>query len=163
MASTARSTAPSLGLLLAPLLGGLAAAERPAFLARLERAAAARYRAWALAAPQHAAALLDCARSEEEIADRADRLFPLNAAQAAKVDALMPRAGELYGAALAGLTLREQFALQAAAEREGASAWRAFAAAAGLPQAISEALAECAALEVASATRLEKLLADWKP
>ncbi len=154
--------APSVGRLLAPLLGELADSERPGFLARLERAAAERYRAWALAAPQHASSLLACAQSENAIADRADRLFPTSAAQAGRIDALMPRARALYEAALAGLPLREQLALQAAAEREGASAWRAFADSNGLPHALRESLRSCAVLEEESAQRLEKLLADWR-
>lgn len=152
---------PDLGLLLAPLLAGLADGERPGFLARLERVAGARYQAWAAEAPQHAAELLECARSEDEIAERAERLFPLSAEQTAKLDALMPRARELYAAIFVGRTRPEQFAVQAAAERLGAGAWRGIAAAPGLPHAMREALAACAALEEASAARLEKLIANW--
>lgn len=152
--------APSITLLLAPLTRGLAEAERPAFLARLERLAAERYRAWAKQAPEHAATLLDCAQSEEEIAARADRLFPMSAAQAAKLDALVPEAQRLYGAMFVGLPLREQLALQESAERQGANVWRALAAASTLPDATREALAACAALEEASAARLARLLAE---
>ena len=153
--------APNLGVLLAPLLAGLESAERPAFLARLERIAGARYRAWAAEAPQHAAALLECARSEDEIAERAERLFPLSAAQEAKLDALMPQARELYAALFVGRALPGQFAVQAAAERLGANAWRGIAAAPELPHAMRDALATCSALEEASAARLEKMLANW--
>ena len=153
---------PDLGLVLAPLLAELEGGERPGFLARLERVAGERYRGWAAAeAPQHAAALLECARSEHEIAERAERLFPLSAAQTAKLDALLPRARELYAAIFVGRTLPEQFAVQAAAERLGGSAWRGIAAAAGLPHAMREALATCSALEEANAARLEKMLANW--
>ena len=152
---------PDLGLVLAPLLGELEGGERPGFLARLERVAGERYRGWALEAPQHAAALLECARSEDEIAERAERLFPLSAAQTAKLDALLPRARELYAAIFVGRALPEQFAVQAAAERLGGGAWRGIAAAAGLPHAMREALATCSALEESNAARLEKMLANW--
>ena len=152
---------PDLGLMLAPLLAELEGGERPGFLARLERVAGERYRGWAVEAPQHAAALLECARSEDEIAERAERLFPLSAAQAARLEALMPRARELYAAIFVGRTLPEQFAVQAAAERLGGGAWRGFAATPGLPHALREALATCSALEEASAARLEKMLANW--
>jgi integrase len=152
---------PDLGLVLAPLLAGLEAGERPGFLARLERVASERYRGWAAEAPQHAAALLECARAEDEIAERAERLFPLSAAQTAKLDALLPRARELYAAIFVGRTLPEQFAVQAAAERLGGSAWRGIAAAVGLPHAMRDALATCSALEEANAARLEKMLASW--
>jgi hypothetical protein len=145
--------------LLAPLTRGLSEEERPAFLARLERLAAERYRAWATQAPEHAATLLDCARSEEEIAARADRLFPMSAAQAAKLDALLPEATRIYGAMFVGLELREQLALQGSAERQGANVWRAIAAASRLPDATRAALAACAALEEESAARIERLLA----
>ncbi len=152
---------PDFGLLLAPLIGPLSDGERPALLARLELAAAARYRAWAAEAPQHAAELFACASGEDEIAAHAVRLFPLSAAQAARLDALMPRAREMFFEPFAGLELRGQFALQAAAELQGARAWRGIAATPGLPHAMREALATCAALEEASAARLEKMLANW--
>jgi len=161
--ASATRSGPSLTLLLAPLTRGLAEAERPAFLARLERLAAERYRAWATQAPEHAATLLDCAQSEEEIAARADRLFPISAAQAVKLDALLPEAKRLYGAMFVGLGLREQLALQASAERQGANVWRAIAAAGRLPDATREALGACAALEEASAARIERMLAEQRP
>jgi len=158
-ATRARTAAPSIPLLLAPLTRGLAEAERPAFLARLEQMAAQRYRAWAEQAPAHASVLLACADSEQEIAARAARLFPMNTAQSARLDALMPRAQQIYGALFVGLSLRDQLELQAAAERQGADVWRAIAATQGLPHAMREALAECARLEEESAARLDALVA----
>ena len=158
-AAPARAAAPSIPLLLAPLTRGLAEAERPAFLARLEQMAAQRYRAWAEQAPAHASALLACADSEQEIAARAARLFPMSAAQNAKLDALLPQARQLYGSLFVGLSLPQQLELQAAAERQGADVWRALTATPGLPHAMREALAECARLEEESATRLDALVA----
>jgi hypothetical protein len=151
--------APSIALLLAPLTRGLAEAERPAFLARLERMAAQRYRAWAAKAPAFAAELNACAEREDEIARRADALFPMSAAQEAKLAELGLRAREIYASLFVGLPLREQLALQAEAERQGGAVWRALGATESLPSAVREALAECAALEDASAERLEALLA----
>jgi hypothetical protein len=160
-AAVGRRPAPSITLLLAPLTRGLSGAEQPAFLARLERLAAERYRAWAAQAPAHASALRACADSEQRIAERADRLFPLSAAQREKLDALLPQASQLYGSLFAGLPLQEQLELQAAAERQGADVWRAIAATQDLPHAIREALAECARLEEESAARLDALVAGF--
>ncbi len=149
---------PNVGALLAPLLGKLEGPARAVFLARLERAAAQRYRAWAAQAPRHADALLACARSEEEIAERAERLFPLSAAQQGDVAALLPDALALYDATFAPFALREQLALQASAERQGGAAWRAIGAAPGLDASARETLAACAALEDASVARLGAIL-----
>jgi hypothetical protein len=159
-APTPRKPAPSITLLLAPITRGLTEAEQPAFLGRLERLAAERYRAWAEQAPEHAASLLRCAESEERIADRADRLFPLSAAQAAKLDALLPQVRQTYGSLFVGLSLGEQLALQASAERQGADVWRAIAAALSLPHAMREKLEESARLEEESAARLAAILEE---
>lgn len=162
-AFAARREGPSLTLLLAPFTRGLAGAEQPAFLGRLERLAAERYRAWAEQLPAQAGPLLACARSEERIAERADRLFPMSAAQAAKLDGLLPEVRRIYGSLFAGLSLREQLALQASAERQGADVWRALVAALALPEALREELEDSARLEEESAERLAKLLAEVAP
>lgn len=162
-ASDPEQAAADFARLLAATLQSVASAERPAFLARLERLAAERYRAWADGSPPHAAELLACAHREEEIAARALRLFPLDAEPAARLDALLPGAREAYQGALARLTLGDQLRLQAGAERQGASAWRAFAEAPGLPKATKDSLAACAALEEENARCLEKLLANRAP
>jgi len=157
----ARKAAPSLRLLLAPLTRRLDGDERPVFMARLERLAGQRYEAWAKQAPQHAGALLACARGEEEIARRADALFPLTPARHAKLDALQEEARRIYDSLFVGLALREQIALQAAAERQGADVWRALAAALALAKAAQDALAELAKTEEENAKRLEQLLERW--
>lgn len=161
---SASGTAPALDVarLLASSLASVAEAERPAFLARLERLAAERYRAWAEEAPGHAARLLACAQREERISARASALFPLGAEAEARLDALLPGARSAYQGALAGIPLAAQLALQASAERQGAAAWRATAAKGGLPTATLEALAALAALEEENATCLEKLLAEGR-
>jgi hypothetical protein len=56
--------------------------------------------------------------------------------------------------------LREQFALQAAAELQGAAVWRTLAATPDLSQSALDGLAECAAREEQSSARLERILAE---
>ncbi len=51
-------TIPNFGELLAPQIGSVPEDAVPAFLARLERSAAQRYREWAASLPEHAAGLL---------------------------------------------------------------------------------------------------------
>ena len=68
---------PNFGELLAPYIGSVPEEAVPAFLARLERTAADRYRMWAEAVPEHREDLLACARREDDIADRVERIYPL--------------------------------------------------------------------------------------
>jgi hypothetical protein len=151
---------PSLTLLLAPFTRGLVGAEQPAFMGRLERLAAERYRAWAQQFPAHADALLACAQREERIAERAERLFPMNAAQAAKLAALLPEVRRVYASLFVGLPLPDQLALQASAERQGANVWRALIASQAPPAALREELEHSARLEEESAEHLAALLAE---
>ena len=58
-----------------------------------------------------------------------------------------------------GMSLPEQFTMQAEAERGGAAAWRAFADACSDPEE-AEKLRACAPLEEASADELEKIIAS---
>jgi hypothetical protein len=153
--------APNIGALLAPLIEPLDGVERAVLIAAIERAAGNRYRVWAERAPRAASELLECVRREDDIAARAERLFPLDTTRRARVDALMPRVRELYANLFSGLTLREELTLQANAELQGAAAWRAIAATHGLPDAAQSELEELARLEEANAARLEKLIANW--
>lgn len=133
------------------------AATRPRLLATLERGAAQRYRAWASAAePRAAAGLLDCATREEEIATRVEGCFPSDAEQERRIAAVLPEIARLYGAALAGIPVEQQYAIQAAAERRGAALWRALAASLDEPKT-RETLLACAVLEERSAEFLEAL------
>jgi hypothetical protein len=148
---------PNFGVLLGPFIDAVPEEARPAFLARLERGAAERYRQWAAAAPEHAESMLACAAREDEIADRVDRLFPATDEQRAKIEAGVPGARDAYYAVFAGLPLTEQWRIQADAERQGAAAWRGIAAQSDDGQIRSE-LEACARLEETSAERLEQLL-----
>lgn len=153
---------PDFNQLLGPFVQKLPEESRPAFLATLERAAAARYREWAKAAPEHAEALLACAEREEEIAQRAEALFPLDATGRSGIDAATPDARRSYEEVFGGRPLRDQWRLQAAAERTGAGAWRAFAAQQD-DDAVVRALLACAELEEQSARQLDALVAAGRP
>lgn len=157
MSSQRTSDAPNFGKLLGPYIAQVPAASIPRFLARLERGAADRYRAWAAALPAHAEMLLTCAASEEQIAIRADALYPVIPEDLAAIEAALPGARDTYFAAFEGASLRDQLALQAAAERQGAQAWRGLKRD-GLPAAHLAELDALAELELESAARLEGLI-----
>lgn len=148
---------PNFGALLGPYIGRVPAASIPRFLARLERGAADRYRGWAAALPEHAELLLSCASSEEQIAIRADALFPVEAADLAAIEAELPGARDTYFAAFDGLSVKQQLALQATAERQGSMAWQGFKRE-DLPQAHLAELDALTALEIQSAERIEALV-----
>lgn len=153
------STLPDLGAELVPLVGRLPEPARPRFLALLERAAARRYESWAATAtdPEAARGFRACAAREDEIAGRIEETFPPHPDERALVAALLPEVQALAARAFDGRPLPEQLAIQAAAERRGAAAWRGMAA--GVTDAASRAtLVACARLEEESAAFLEDLL-----
>jgi hypothetical protein len=153
------SDLPNFGRLLSPYIEAVDEPARPRFLARLERGAAERYRAWAAEKESVAAGLLECARREDEIADRVERHFSADAAQRGEIEAAFPGAREAYYAVFADLSLRDQLRIQAGAERQGAAAWRMLAAGQAAAE-VRDELQTCAALEEESALFLEKLLDD---
>jgi hypothetical protein len=151
---------PDFALLLAPAISAVPEEALPAFLARLERTAASRYRMWAKAVPEHAEGLLDCAAREDNIADRVEQFYPVTAPeQIAAMDRAIGPAKEAYYAVFSNLTPVEQMTIQANAERQGAAAWRAM-----IDQesdaARQAALEQCALIEEASADYLDALLAE---
>ena len=151
--------APNFAVLLGPYIGQVPVASVPRLLARLERGAADRYRGWAAALPEHAEVLLECAASEEQIAIRAEAIFPAIPHELAAIEAVLPKARDTYFAAFEGLPVKRQLALQAAAERQGALAWHGLKQ----PEMPDEHLAELDALhdlEIRSAERVEALLAQ---
>jgi hypothetical protein len=151
---------PDVGAILAPLLGSVAPAERPLLLAIAERMAAERYRGWAGQVDDAAvrAGLLACAAREDEIASRVESVHADAAAVQARLRAGHPELVEINASIFADRPLAEQFAIQAAGERLGATTWRALAAAHPDPTARAAFLA-CAPLEEASAVFLESLRA----
>ena len=153
-------TAPDFASLLAPHIGSVPDEAVPAFLARLERTAAERYRMWAEDLPEHAEGLLQCAAREDEIADRVEQIYPAQAQEqvAAMERAIVP-ARETYYAVFSGLTPVEQMTIQANAERQGAAAWRGMLDQENNKEIRAE-LEQCARIEEASADYLDALLAE---
>jgi hypothetical protein len=154
---------PDFGELLAPQIGSVPEDAVPAFLARLERSAAQRYRDWALQLPGHAQGLLQCARREDDIATRIDGLYPATRAdQLAAIEAAIGPAVDSYYRVFSNLTTIQQLAVQANAERQGAAAWRAMLDDAADSSA-REVLEQCARTEEASADFLDALLNELDP
>jgi hypothetical protein len=149
---------PNLGALLAEYIQAIPDASRPRFLARLERGAADRYRAWAAALPQHAETLLECAASEDQIAARADALYAVIPEDLAAIEAALPPARDTYFAVFEGRGLKEQLALQAVAERQGSQAWQGLKLKRGLSKAHLDELDALTTMELESAARLESLV-----
>lgn len=160
MADSSAPVVPEFGRLLAPLLSDLDGSRRPAFLARLEQTAAARYRKWADELPQWREALLGCGAREDEIADRMMAAFPISAEDAAELDARLPKAREIYYQAFDGMEPLTQLRVQAAAERQGANAWRTIATQPGLSDEVLAQLAACTTLEEATADVVDALIAQ---
>ena len=153
---------PRFGALLAPFISQVPPEAMPRFLALLERGAADRYREWATMLPDHAAALLSCAESEDAIADLIEAAFTLDPSLREAVAAPLPGAVAAYRAAFAGLDVWDQLRVQANAERQGAQAWRNIAKQIDEPTVLA-ALARCSALEEASADCLDELIAGHAP
>ncbi len=150
---------PNFGILLAPVLGRVEAQSRPRFLALLERTAADRYRHWASLLPSDAEALLGCAAREDEIADRVEAAFEIDAATLEALKMLLPEARALYYAAFDGYSVHEQIRMQSDAEVQGANAWRSIAASVTDP-VVFEELARCSELEELSSAVARSLLAS---
>ena len=150
---------PDFGSLLAPHIGSIPEASQPAFLSRLERTAADRYRHWAEQLPEHAEVLLACADREDEIAERVANMLPAaNASDQSAIDAEIESARSTYYDAFAPYTVWEQLYLQSKAERQGAAAWRNYASTPEY-QHLAEPLEACAKIEETSADALDSLLA----
>jgi len=146
---------PDFGELLAPHLSEVPPEALPYLLSQLERTAAARYRSWAEALPEHAAGILECAAREDDIADRAEALFPPSGEHRALVAGIMPAAKDAYYAALDGYGPIEQMTIQENAERQGSGAWQNLKAA--HPEK-AEALDALSGIELESADYLQALL-----
>lgn len=124
-------------------------------MALAERMAADRYRAWAdNESGERRAALLGCARREEEVARRIEGLHAEAGTVQAQIRAQNPDLGDLARAFFARFSVDEQYRLQAQAERLGAATWRSLAKRSD--DAVQrELFLTCAALEEESAVVLE--------
>ena len=155
-------TVPQFGALLRSNISSVPDAARPAFLSGLERSAAARYREWAEAVPDHAEVLLACAAREDEIADLVAELFPVEPDLQRAVDEALPAAVELYYDVFSPYDVLDQLYLQSEAELQGAQAWVGIAAGIGdddANAATRATLARCTELEQQSAAAVKELLA----
>jgi hypothetical protein len=151
-------TMPDFAALLADHIGTVPEEAVPAFLARLERTAADRYRMWAEAVPEHAQGLLSCADREDDIADRVEQIYPATAPdQIAAMDSAIGPARDTYYKVFSNLTPVEQMTIQANAERQGAAAWRAMIDHESNEE-IRAALEQVAQIEEVSAEYLDALL-----
>ncbi len=148
---------PQFGALLRSHLTSVPDVARPAFLSGLERSAAARYREWAEAVPEHSIVLLECAAREDEIAELVAGLFPVDAETQRAVDDALPDAVAVYYDVFAPYDVLDQLYLQSEAELQGAQAWVGIAS--GTDDTDARAvLARCTALEQQSAEAVKELL-----
>jgi hypothetical protein len=151
-----RDALPDLGAQLRPVLAEVPPAIWPRLVAQLERAAADRYDAWASSCGDEAqrAGLRACAAREREVASRIEAAFPAHPEEQRYMSATVPKIAAAYAAVMADHPVDDQYAIQAAAERNGAAFWRSVA---GSAPAAREVLEACARLEEASAEFLERL------
>jgi len=140
-------------LLMEPLIS-VPEASRVGFISRLERSAADRYREWAAESEEHAAWLNQCADREDEIANRAEEMFPVLPEHEEIVAEALRVARELYAGAFEGHPLEDRIFLQAHAERQGSLAWLGFASQHD-DEEIKARFLELAQLEVASAEQVD--------
>jgi hypothetical protein len=149
---------PSFGEILAEHIGSVPQEGQPAFLAGLERSAAARYRRWAEELPDHASVLNGCAAREDEIAGLVAGLFPISADTQAAVDAALPPAIATYYQVFSAHPVLHQLFLQSEAELQGGQAWVGIASQAADADT-REILARCTELEEESSRAVKDLLA----
>ncbi|MCH8131945.1 MAG: hypothetical protein IIA30_05285 [Myxococcales bacterium] len=150
---------PSVGELIAPIIGDVPEEQRPLLVALAEKIAAGRYRDWAeQASGSDRHALLACADREEEIARRVESLYPDAAAVQADLLVKHPDIEQAYRDLFSGHPIQDQYAIQADGERLGAATWRALARDADREEQRKMFL-DNAELEEASAAVLEALVA----
>jgi hypothetical protein len=143
-------------LLMEPLIA-VPEESRVGFIARLERSAATRYREWAAESEEHAEWLNECADREDDIANRAEKLFPVLPEHEEIVKDALGRARKLYADAFVGHPLEDRIFMQAHAERQGSMAWIGFAGQ-HEDEATQKAFHALAALEIASADQVDAQL-----
>ena len=140
-------------LLMEPLLS-VPEESRVGFLSRLERSAADRYREWAAESEAHGDWLNQCADREDEIARRAEKMFPVRPEHEETVEEALCVARKLYAQAFEGFSLEDRIFLQAHAERQGSLAWLGFASQ-HTDETIKKQFLELADLEIASADQID--------
>jgi hypothetical protein len=151
---------PNLGEIFARVLDRVPATAQPLLIALAERMAAERYRGWAdhPTLSPHRAALLACARREEEIASRVEALYPEAGAIQGDILAQNPDLEDVNRSLFAPRPLLQQLLIQAQGERLGAATWRSFAKREA-DAAVRDTFLACAELEEASARVLDSITA----
>jgi hypothetical protein len=161
MCAMSETVLPDIASMLVQVITSVPDGLRPRLLALLERTAAERYEGWAQQLPAHATALLACAGRERDIAATAEKIFALDAAGRQQLETPLRDTRKAYFEALAPLSLRDQFRLQAIAERAGGGAWRTMAGALDDARARA-ALERSGDLEEANAAALDELIAKLR-
>jgi hypothetical protein len=139
-----------------PLIANRPRGEQLFVAALLENGAAQRYREWASGTsdPGFADGLLACADREDTVARSVRDGFGPELRQPDDLRDLLGAIQKEVVALFGGLSMEEQFDVQASAERGGEQLWRELAEAEDDP-ARKAVLVECAHLEAASAEFLE--------
>jgi hypothetical protein len=145
---------------LRPLIGHRPRGEQLFLAALLENGAAERYREWAAKASDAgvAAGLRACAEREDTVARTVRKHFAAEIVQPADFGELMAAVQKEVVQLFGRLGMKEQFDVQARAERGGEQLWLELAAAEN-DTALGAVFMECARLEAASAEYLERLCA----
>src|SRR5215210_7984030 len=124
MAATDREL-PDLASLVGAFLGLCSPKEQRVLVAGAERLAAEQYRRWAEQADDNDRdGFLAAAQREERVADVLEKSTPDAAETARALDERFPMLPEAYRSMLQGRNLRDQFAIQSAAERAGGALMR---------------------------------------
>jgi len=146
---------PDLADLVGTFFGQCSPAERRLLLAGAERLAAGQYRRWAEhAGDEDRDGFLAAAEREERVADVLEKLTPDAAETARALDERFPMLPAAYRSMLQGRSLRDQFAIQSAAERAGGALLRTLAERES-DAAARDALLVAAGLEEANARFLD--------
>jgi rubrerythrin len=140
-----------------PLIAHRPRGEQLFLAALLENGAAERYREWAgkAADPDFAEGLRECAEREDTVAGNVRKHFGTELRQPADLSELIAAVQKEVVVLFGGLSMEEQFDVQAKAERGGQQLWVELAAAES-DSSLKEVFEECAKLEAASAEFLEK-------
>jgi 4-carboxymuconolactone decarboxylase len=152
---TAGRELPDLAALVGTFFSQCSHSEQRVLLASAERLAADQYRRWTeQTGGEGRDEFLAAAAREEQVAAVLEKLTPGAAETARALEDRFPMLPAAYRSVLEGRTLRDQFSIQAAAERAGGALLRAFAERESDAAARDELLA-AAGLEEANASFLE--------
>jgi alkylhydroperoxidase family enzyme len=149
---------PELADVVGAFLAQCSGADQKVLLALAERAAAEQYRRWAeQVGGEDRAGLLASADREEQVAAALEAITPNAADTAAALADRFPMLSAAYRSVLQGRSLRDQFSIQAVAERAGGALLREFAER-ETDAATRDALLSAAQLEEENASLLDTIV-----